>query len=64
MALNMSAMYFGVAAGAALGGIALAQGGTAEVGWAGAAVEVVALLFLAAERRALRSARLTTAPAE
>jgi predicted MFS family arabinose efflux permease len=64
MALNMSAMYFGVAAGAALGGIALAQGGTAELGWAGAAIEAVALLFLAAERRAARGARTAMVAAE
>lgn len=64
MALNMSAMYFGVAAGAALGGIALAQGGTAELGWVGAAVELAALLFFAAERRAARGARTAMVAAE
>lgn len=64
LALNMSAIYLGVAAGAALGGIALAQGGTAEIGWAGAAVEVVALLFLALERRAARGTHMAMAAAE
>ncbi len=64
MALNMSAMYLGVAAGAALGSATLAHGGTTELGWAGAAVEIVALLFLAVERRATRSTRLAVAPAE
>jgi predicted MFS family arabinose efflux permease len=66
MALNMSAMYLGVAAGAALGGIALAHGGTAELGWVGAAVEIAALVFFAAERHASAKARrrLAMAPAE
>jgi predicted MFS family arabinose efflux permease len=63
LALNMSAMYLGVAAGAALGGVALAHGGLAELGWVGAAVEVAALLFLAAERRASQSARAALASA-
>jgi predicted MFS family arabinose efflux permease len=63
MALNMSAMYLGVAAGAALGSATLAHGGTAELGWAGAAVEVVALLFLALERHATRGARRAVAVA-
>jgi predicted MFS family arabinose efflux permease len=63
LALNMSAMYLGVAAGAAIGGIALAQGGTGELGWIGAAVEILALVFLAAERYAARGARGAMAPA-
>jgi predicted MFS family arabinose efflux permease len=64
MALNMSAMYLGVAVGAALGGLTIAHFGTSELGLAGAAVEVVALLFLAAERRATRGARPAMAAAE
>ncbi len=66
LALNMSAMYLGVAAGAALGSVAIAHGGPAAFGWAGAAVELVALLFLAAERGATRRAHAAApaAPAE
>lgn len=64
LALNMSAMYLGIAVGAALGGVTIAQFGPAELGWTGAAVELVALLFLAAERRATRGARTAMVPAE
>jgi predicted MFS family arabinose efflux permease len=64
MALNMSALYFGIAIGAALGGLTIAHFGTSELGLAGAAVELVALLFLAAERRAARGARTAMVPAE
>lgn len=64
MALNMSAMYFGIAAGAALGGLTIAHLGPGELGLVGAVVEVVALLFLAAERRAARVARTAMAAAE
>ena len=64
LALNMSAMYLGVAAGATLGGLTMAQGGPAELGYAGAAVELLALLFLAAERRATLGARRAVAAAE
>jgi predicted MFS family arabinose efflux permease len=63
MALNMSAMYLGVAGGAALGSAALAHGSTSELGWAGAAVEIVALLFLAVERQATRGAHRAVAVA-
>ena len=64
MALNMSALYLGIAIGAALGGLTIAHFGTSELGLAGAAVEVVALLFLAAERRATRGARVAAIAAE
>jgi predicted MFS family arabinose efflux permease len=64
LALNMSAMYLGVAAGAALGSATIAHGGPTELGWAGAAVELFALLFLALERRATRNTRLAMAAAE
>ena len=64
MALNMSALYLGIAVGAALGGLTIAHLGAGELGLAGAAVEVVALLFLAAERRATRGARTAMVPAE
>jgi MFS transporter, DHA1 family, inner membrane transport protein len=57
LALNMSAMYLGVAAGATLGGITMAQSGPAELGYAGAAIEALALLFLALERRATSASR-------
>ena len=63
MALNMSAIYLGMAAGAALGGLTIAYFGSGELGLAGAAVELVALLFLAAERRAMRGARPAMVPA-
>lgn len=63
LALNMSAMYLGVAAGATLGGITMAHGGPTELGYAGAVVELVALLFLAAERRATLHTRRAVAPA-
>lgn len=64
MALNMSAIYLGMATGAALGGLTIAHFGPGELGLAGAAVELVALLFLAAERRAMRGARPAMAAAE
>lgn len=64
MALNMSAIYLGMATGAALGGLTIAHFGTGELGLAGAAVELVALLFLAAERRAMRGVRTAMVPAE
>lgn len=65
LALNASAMYVGIAAGAALGGVTLAHGGPADLAWTGTAVELAALLFLAAERRATAfRARAAAAPAE
>lgn len=49
--------YLGIALGAALGSATLAMSGGAELGWAGAAVELVALGFLFLERRATRASR-------
>jgi predicted MFS family arabinose efflux permease len=66
MALNASAMYLGIAGGAAVGGLTLGHGAPAELGWAGAAVEALALIFLYLERRATSAPRaaMATAPAE
>ncbi|MCW5774566.1 MAG: MFS transporter [Rhodospirillaceae bacterium] len=65
LALNMSAMYLGVATGAALGGLTMADGGPTDLGFVGAAVELVALALLWAERRATAARlRAVAAPAE
>jgi predicted MFS family arabinose efflux permease len=66
LALNASAMYLGIAVGAALGSATLHWAGTAELGFAGAAVELVALAFIFLERRATAARRsgLVAAAAE
>lgn len=67
LALNASAMYLGIALGAALGSATMTMSGAAELGWTGAAVELVALGFLLLERRATHASRrasMIPAPAE
>ncbi|KUO18763.1 MFS transporter [Streptomyces dysideae] len=44
LSLNSSAIYIGISAGGFLGAAALAEGGAAAVGWAAAAVELLAVL--------------------
>lgn len=44
LSLNSSAVYIGISAGGLLGSVALAEGGAAAVGWAAAAVELLAVL--------------------
>ena len=53
LSLNASALYFGIAAGAALGQQVMRHAGTWPLGFVGAACEVAALavLFLAMRRK-------------
>jgi predicted MFS family arabinose efflux permease len=46
LSLNASAMYFGFAAGAGLGGVVVDMGGVISLGWIGGLCEVVALAVL------------------
>lgn len=46
LALNASAIYLGTAAGAAVGALVIDHHGVQAVGWVGAGVEVLALVFL------------------
>jgi predicted MFS family arabinose efflux permease len=62
LSLNASAMYFGIAAGTALGGRVLENAAPADLGFFAALFPITALLVLYASRRAQR--RLTAAPAE
>jgi predicted MFS family arabinose efflux permease len=45
LSLNLSFMFLGLSAGAALGSIVLAHGSVANLGWVGASFEIVALLL-------------------
>ena len=45
LSLNMTFMYAGFAAGAALGSVVLAHGSVANLGWVGASFEIAALLL-------------------
>jgi predicted MFS family arabinose efflux permease len=45
LSLNMTFMFAGFSAGAALGSVVLAHGSVANLGWAGASFEIVALLL-------------------
>jgi predicted MFS family arabinose efflux permease len=45
LSLNMTFMYAGFSAGAALGSVVLAHGSVANLGWAGASFEIVAFLL-------------------
>jgi predicted MFS family arabinose efflux permease len=52
LSLNLSAMYFGFAAGGALGGVVLAALTPSDLGWAGACAVAVAVgLMLSGARR-------------
>ncbi len=51
LSLNASFMYAGFAAGAAVGSIVIANGPVANLGWVGAAFEIVALVLLLASTR-------------
>jgi len=51
LSLNNSALYFGAALGASLGGFVVAESPVANVGWAAAASEVAALALLVATSR-------------
>ncbi|MEO9340097.1 MFS transporter [Mesorhizobium sp. SB112] len=62
LSLNASAMYFGIAAGTALGGHVLENAAPADLGFFAALFPITALLVLYASRRAQR--RLAAAPAE
>jgi predicted MFS family arabinose efflux permease len=59
LSLNQSALYLGVAAGAAAGAFALKWGDAPNVGWIGALCELAAVTVLLSGRR---SALPTTAP--
>lgn len=48
LSLNQSALYLGNAAGAALGAVAVAHGGLAQLGWFSAACQIAALAILIA----------------
>jgi predicted MFS family arabinose efflux permease len=48
LSLNTSALYFGAAAGSALGGLAIRQWSIGAVGWVAALTEVAALALLIA----------------
>jgi predicted MFS family arabinose efflux permease len=60
LSLNASAIYFGVSAGAFLGSFAVARHATANLGFIGAACEVVALATLVLAPRAARVVRRAT----
>lgn len=62
LSLNASAMYFGIAAGTALGGRVLENAAVADLGFFAALFPITALLVLYASQRAQR--RLAAAPAE
>jgi predicted MFS family arabinose efflux permease len=58
LSLNTSALYFGAAAGSALGGMAIRQWSIGAVGWVAALCEVAALaLLIATDWRRLAGAR-------
>jgi predicted MFS family arabinose efflux permease len=57
LSLNASALYFGIAAGAALGQQTLRHGGTSWLGFVGAACEILALAVLVLAMRRRRPAR-------
>lgn len=59
LSLNASAVYLGIAAGSALGGVAIDLFGVGAVGWAGAAMQLVGLALLL---RAARKERTADAP--
>ncbi|MGX5734665.1 MFS transporter [Bosea thiooxidans] len=64
LSLNASALYFGIAAGAALGQQVMRHAGTWPLGFVGAACEVAALavLFLAMQRRRAARTEESTLP--
>ena len=45
LSLNMTFMYVGFSAGAAVGSVVLAHGSVANLGWVGASFEIAALLL-------------------
>jgi predicted MFS family arabinose efflux permease len=63
LALNASALYAGCALGAAVGGAVIAGPGAQLLGWAGAGIELLALLVLGLERQVTRRAAVPV-PAE
>ncbi|MFC3675533.1 MFS transporter [Ferrovibrio xuzhouensis] len=63
LALNASALYAGCALGAAVGGLVMAGPGPQLLGWAGAGIELLALLALGLEHQ-VRRRRLAAVPAE
>src|SRR3546814_9304262 len=60
LALNASALYAGCALGAAVGGLVMAGPGPQLLGWAGAGIELLALLALGLEHQ-VRRRRLAAA---
>jgi len=56
LSLNASAIYLGIAAGSALGGMAIELAGVGTVGWVGAACQFTGLMLLLRAPRAARSA--------
>jgi predicted MFS family arabinose efflux permease len=63
LSLNASAIYFGIAAGSALGGVVIDLFGVSAVGWAGAASQLVGLgLMLRAAHRSRAALSLATSP--
>jgi len=56
LSLNASAIYLGIAAGSALGGMAIELAGVGTVGWVGAACQFTGLMLLLRAPRAARNA--------
>jgi predicted MFS family arabinose efflux permease len=59
--LNSSATYLGLAAGGAIGGLVVGTASPAALGWAGAALQALALVFVAVSWRQQRAAHRTAA---
>jgi predicted MFS family arabinose efflux permease len=55
LALNASALYFGMALGAGLGAVTLAHGDVRDLGWVAAACELIALALVGASLRRRRA---------
>lgn len=64
LALNASALYFGFAFGAAIGGAVVARLGSGMLGWVGAGIELLALAVMAVEHGTRRRQAAALAAAE
>ena len=65
LSLNQSALYFGTAAGAALGALIASHGPVVNIAWMAAAFQFAALAMLGVARwRAERAGTLRLQPAE
>lgn len=63
IALNASAVYLGTAAGSAVGALVIERYSVQAVGWVGAGIEVVALIFMLATTYRPQGEKIGAAPA-